>query len=1187
VIILLAIPLSLVLIASCAYYIALHTTTGARWLLSAVPAQVPGTLEIAETEGDLSSGLLLRNVRYSEPGFSVAAGSLDLAVSPGFFPLTVTIDRLNVRALQLELAADESGAPPENLPASLALPFPLSITELSVDGFVYLDEAGGPALLVDRIAAAADIHENLRLYHLEVTKEDSRLRLGGIIGLAEPFPIDLELDSELFLALEEPGGTAEFSANTKLDGNIRNYTISSSGQAMLPGFDEFQFEVKAGGGLNGMNILSLDLAGTALELAASGELDWEDGVSARVTSTLKKLDPSAWVDDWPKAYPLSGEIDLSFQDQAVRVLKFNLSVSDSELSLQGSGDADFLQETLAGEIFWKGFAWPLDSERPDIRSASGQVLLSGTIDDWKADGEIELESAGLPPGTLRFETSGNRERADMVIVDGRVLGGTLSGDAEFDWSREQRWSVRLLADNIQTGGLVPDLPGFVNADLDARGKLEPLQLDLNIRRLDGEIIGLPLTAGGRLQFEPGMLDFSDLFIESEGSVFSVNGSAYGPRGAVFTATIAGLDSFLPNSSGSIQAQGRLSLQNGNPWLELGLEGQDLVWDGARLLDSVSLNIGQEGSGQTIQLTARSSGLEFSTHLSGSLETAGQALTESTWKGQLQELEFREEGQPLLGLLEPAPVELSASRLAVSAACLRAGTDSRFCLEAGWKQGGLFSAAARLERVSLELIDLLLETDLEFSQYAEGELSWEAGFNRLPSGRAEIRLSPGNISYKGDTETLITTGEGLVGFELNEGRLSAGNFDVPLPGQGEIDLDFSLADVSAGLDAELEGRLKIGLADLDILTLFLPILDQANGRFDANLGLSGTGGQPYFSGRILLEDGLLRHDASGLSLHDIQLSGQVIGNGETQLDGRFSAVEGTGRLQALLDLSEVLSPRIEVSVEGENLTLFDTPDLTVVAEPDIHLQWHDGVIDIDGSLLIPSARIAPSVIRQASVAESRDLVIVVGEMPGSEDGQAETSDLAIRGNLEVTLGKDVELDISVLEADVSGSVNFSWQDESIPLANGSYSMVGEILAFGQLLQITRANIGFPGVPADNPHLSIRAERQIYGNSEVRRAGIFVTGTLKRPVLEPYTEPMTNRERAQTLLITGSDFNMETGVGAVDIGTYIAPRIFVSYGIGVFEDENVISIRYDLGRNWGIKATSGQRQTGVDVSYTIER
>lgn len=126
-----------------------------------------------------------------------------------------------------------------------------------------------------------------------------------------------------------------------------------------------------------------------------------------------------------------------------------------------------------------------------------------------------------------------------------------------------------------------------------------------------------------------------------------------------------------------------------------------------------------------------------------------------------------------------------------------------------------------------------------------------------------------------------------------------------------------------------------------------------------------------------------------------------------------------------------------------------------------------------------------------------------------------------------------------------------------------------------------------MPADNPHLNIRAERPIYGNSEIRRAGVFVNGTLRRFAMEPYTDPPTNRDRARTLLITGSDFNMEEGTGAVDIGTYIAPRIFVSYGVGVFSDENVFSVRYDLGRGWGVKATSGQKQTGLDMSYTIER
>ena len=56
--------------------------------------------------------------------------------------------------------------------------------------------------------------------------------------------------------------------------------------------------------------------------------------------------------------------------------------------------------------------------------------------------------------------------------------------------------------------------------------------------------------------------------------------------------------------------------------------------------------------------------------------------------------------------------------------------------------------------------------------------------------------------------------------------------------------------------------------------------------------------------------------------------------------------------------------------------------------------------------------------------------------------------------------------------------------------------------------------------------------------------------------------------------------------MDVGTYIAPKIFISYGIGVFGQENVFSVRYDLGRSWGVKATSGESQTGLDISYTIE-
>ena len=38
--------------------------------------------------------------------------------------------------------------------------------------------------------------------------------------------------------------------------------------------------------------------------------------------------------------------------------------------------------------------------------------------------------------------------------------------------------------------------------------------------------------------------------------------------------------------------------------------------------------------------------------------------------------------------------------------------------------------------------------------------------------------------------------------------------------------------------------------------------------------------------------------------------------------------------------------------------------------------------------------------------------------------------------------------------------------------------------------------------------------------------------------------------KTLLVTGSDFNYEQGMGSVEVGMYVAPKLYISYGIGLF-------------------------------------
>ena len=143
------------------------------------------------------------------------------------------------------------------------------------------------------------------------------------------------------------------------------------------------------------------------------------------------------------------------------------------------------------------------------------------------------------------------------------------------------------------------------------------------------------------------------------------------------------------------------------------------------------------------------------------------------------------------------------------------------------------------------------------------------------------------------------------------------------------------------------------------------------------------------------------------------------------------------------------------------------------------------------------------------------------------------------------------------------------------------------SFGPVLRISDGNLRFPGVPVSNPVLDLRAERDVFGNTQIRAAGVAIGGTARRPSIEAYTRPYTTRDRAWALLITGQDFDQGQGISALEVGAYIAPRIYVSYGVSLFDEENVASVRYDFGRGFGIKATSGVRQTGVDISYTIEK
>jgi translocation and assembly module TamB len=166
--------------------------------------------------------------------------------------------------------------------------------------------------------------------------------------------------------------------------------------------------------------------------------------------------------------------------------------------------------------------------------------------------------------------------------------------------------------------------------------------------------------------------------------------------------------------------------------------------------------------------------------------------------------------------------------------------------------------------------------------------------------------------------------------------------------------------------------------------------------------------------------------------------------------------------------------------------------------------------------------------------------------------------------------------------------------------------------------------------DNPDLDILALRL---SDDLERmynvkVGVAIFGSLKNLKIKLYSQPVMKDEEilsylilarpydpkegnlslllmgAGGLLAGGSQGTLDriksrVGVDTVDIqagsgdvsrsmvtvGKYLSPQLYVSYGYGVFSEEQMVKIRYRLSKRWEVETYRGNAM-GVDLYYRIE-
>lgn len=1127
-------------------------------LLARLP--LPPGLTVARAEGRLLDRLTLGDVVYRGDGLTLRIPRLELAWEPaGLLAGRLHLARLAAGEAELEGTAGGSGA--VDLPA-ITPPLPVTLESFRLDRLTL--RGRGEVRVVTGIALAATAGgDGIVLKGAEAAGDGWRLTASGRIEPRGRWPLAATLRLRLTLPGRPPlAATAELAGDLQrlalphLEATMAAARLSASGEVVAPLTAP---AVTLAGEWRG---LSWPLAAEPAESADSAD-------SAEVASDEGRFTLHGPLAAW--RFTLDGAVA-------------GAGLPPGRWRAEGGGNGDGVTierlegELLAGRVSGRAtLAWSPEP-RWQATLAADRLRPEGRWPQWPGVVSLRAEGAG------RLAADGALYALALERLDGELRGYPVSGGGTL-LRQGERWRLDRL--HLASG----------SAALDAAGTLgDEWALHWSLAAPDLSAL-LPAAAG----------------------TLRAAGELSGPRAApAVIAELHGQGVRLDDRSvAALDGSAHLDLADRGP-SRLDLTARDL-----RLADTAVATLRITGAGTSrdhrVELTAAGSGGD---RLTAAAEGGRAGAGAERWEGRLERAEL-EAGESVPAgrwrLVAPVPLSVGAAG-EVARLCLNDGA-ARLCGNGEWGEGRWRTAVAAegldLARLGPWLAARLPETTLEGA--VSGALEASGDGARPTAGTLRLSVGPGTLAYPGpagEQERLRHRG-GRLDARLAAGELrAAATVDLGEAGHGSGELRLPGFPAAPRQAQPLRGTARLEVADLAPLAAFAPGLSGVQGRIDADLSLAGSVAAPRLSGTARLTGGAADLAAQGLHLEPVELT--AAGDGDRlRLTGTIGSGSDTGPLRLAGEWRPASGLALDLS--GERCLVSDTREAWVVASPALHLTAGAAEARLTGRVVVPEARIRSG---PAAGAVTASADVVRADRPRRETRYPLTSEVALR------LGEGVEVRVDGFRGEVSGEVRLRGHSGQPTLAEGELAVKeGEYRLYGQRLALDDGRLRFLGGPVENPDLLLTASRtvdevtarvRVSGPLEAPRVALSSTPTLPQSDILSYLllghpanqggdegaalllqaavglvteggDPLTDRV-AHGLGLDEARFEDaepgSKGGGALVLGKYLSPELFIGYSAALREGSSGVELRYRLGKQWEIKTRTGS-QTSADILYTIER
>ena len=615
-----------------------------------------------------------------------------------------------------------------------------------------------------------------------------------------------------------------------------------------------------------------------------------------------------------------------------------------------------------------------------------------------------------------------------------------------------------------------------------------------------------------------------------------------------------------------------------------------------------------------------------------------------WGGELSAGRLAPDKLPPWKLEQGAGLLLGTQRQSLEPACF-SGSGGRACLRLEQNVTGAgLRLSLDLQHLLLAAFQPLLPPKVQIDGEIDGGASIEIANQDIKAVSADLHSGIIHIQAPQAPPVQILS-TSLKADDQQNSLHTALNVQLS---DGSVNADLSTAPAADFQARPLSGQLRMTMPDLSFLQSFVPQLQAVKGSVEGELQFGGSIGLPRLQGQIALKDGSAKIAAAGIQLQQVELSLKGQGQGPLALDGSMKSDNGSLTIQGTIDPS-VTPPRADIKLSGENFQALATADARIWITPDLHLSGDAGGLHLDGTLTVPKAEITPHGLGNNGVAVSEDQVLV-GVPPKPQDQPLQLSSTvtvtlgdAVNFN---GFGLTTRLTGGVTVSEAPHQLTTG--QGQLNLVNGHYKAYGQDLTIetGRLLfdggDVTKPAVDLyatrhpqsditVGVRVrgtlDKPMLTLDSEPTMpreqqlswlvlgrsldqssssdssaiqqaalslglsggdyFANKLSKSVGLDQISIGQGTVGDSSVAANPNAiQGSQSALTAGSNTTYTSQAAQLTLGKYLTPKLFVSYGVSLFQPGQTFRLLYDIGHGFKLQTESGVA-SGADLLYTFER